>query len=86
VRDRLAAGEIRVHPLPAGETARAVLEPARGMDLGAGRGRSVEADLTGGAVGVVLDARGRPLDLPADDGRRIAALKRWAASLSLYPE
>ena len=86
VRERIAYGEVRVHPLAPGAAARAVLEPARGMDVGAGRGRPLEAEVTGGAVGVVVDARGRPLDLPADEAQRIAALKRWAAALSLYPE
>ena len=86
VRDRIAWGEIRAHPLAVGAAARAVVEPARGVDLGAGRGRAVEAELTGGMVGVVMDARGRPLDLPPGDQRRIAALRRWAAALDLYPE
>jgi uncharacterized protein (TIGR01319 family) len=85
VRERIAWGEIRAHPLAVGSAARAVLEPARGADLGGGRGRAVEAELTGGTVGVVVDARGRPLDLPAGDERRIAALRRWAAALDLYP-
>jgi len=86
VRERIACGEVRVHPLAAGATARAALEPARGMDLGAGRGRPLEAEVAGGAVGVVVDARGRPLELPGGEAQRIAALKRWAAALSMYPE
>ncbi len=86
LRERITYGDIRVHPLPLGAAATAVLEPSRGMDLGAGRGRAMEAQVTGGTVGVVVDARGRPLDLPENDELRIAALKRWAAALSLYPE
>ena len=86
VRERIAWGEIRVHPLAVGAAARASLEPARGVDLGAGRGRPAEVEVMGGMVGVVVDARGRPLDLPADDDQRIATLKRWAGALSLYPE
>ncbi len=86
VREAITCGEIRVHPLPVGAAGTAVLEPSRGMDLGAGRGHAVEAQLTGGAVGVVVDARGRPLALPGGDEQRMAALKRWASALSLYPE
>jgi uncharacterized protein (TIGR01319 family) len=85
-REQIAYGEIRVLPLPAGATAHAVLEPARGFDLGAGKGRAIEAEVTGGAVGVVLDARGRPLKLPEAEAPRIALLRRWEAALSLYPE
>ncbi len=86
VREQIACGEIRLQPLPAGATAHAVLEPARGFDLGAGKGRAIEAEMTGGAVGVVVDARGRPLRLPEAEGPRIALLKRWGAALALYPE
>ena len=86
VREQIACGHIRVHPLPAGATAHAVLEPARGFDLGAGRGRAIEAEVTGGAVGVVVDARGRPLRLPEAEAQRIATLKRWNTALALYPE
>jgi hypothetical protein len=85
-REQIACGELRLHPLPAGATAHAVLEPARGFDLGAGKGRAIEAEVTGGAVGVVVDARGRPLKLPEAEPQRIALVKRWAAALSLYPQ
>jgi len=31
----------------------------------------------GGVCGVVVDARGRPIVLPEDQGRRIELLKEW---------
>jgi len=37
-------------------------------------------------VGVVFDARGRPLTLPENDAERIAALRRWHRALDVYPE
>jgi uncharacterized protein (TIGR01319 family) len=76
-------GELRVLPLGVGETLQATLKPARGFDVGAGRGRPVEATLEGGVVGVVVDTRGRPLQLPADDATRRQKLIDWMTALGL---
>ncbi len=86
VREVLAFGEMRRLPLPA--DAEAVLEatPARGFDLGAGRGKRVEGKVKGGVVGLILDARGRPLALAKDPKARVEQLKRWAKAVDLYPE
>ena len=70
-------------PLGVGETARVVLEPARGIDLGEGRGRGVEAEVQGGVVGVVFDGRGRPLEVPQTS--RSETVARWAGTLEAYP-
>ena len=37
------------------------------------------------ALGVVIDARGRPLELPARDAERLPAVGRWAAALDALP-
>jgi uncharacterized protein (TIGR01319 family) len=76
-------GELRVLPLGVGETLQATLKPARGFDVGAGRGRPVEATLEGGVVGVVVDTRGRPLQLPPDDATRRQKLIDWMTALGL---
>ena len=57
----LHCGELKEFPLEQGESVEAVLEPARGFDVGAGPGRRLECTLRGGTVGVILDGRGRPL-------------------------
>lgn len=62
----LRFGEVRLLGLGAGETASVVVEPARGFDLGNGPGKRVEREVRGGTVGLLLDARGRPLELPAE--------------------
>ncbi len=83
---RLKGGELRVLPLGVGETARAVLSPSRGQDVGAGRGERLEALLHGGVVGVILDGRGRrPFHLPADPSRRIDRLLEWNDVMGMYP-
>jgi hypothetical protein len=39
----------------------------------------------GGVVGLLLDGRGRPLQLPADHAARVASLTRWYQAVGLYP-
>jgi len=67
-------------------TVSAVFTPARGFDLGAGRGNRVEANISGGIVGIILDGRGRPLTPPTDDPTRVAKLKEWMVELEVYPK
>ncbi len=83
---RLGAGELVRVPLAAGAQAHLCVRPARGFDAGAGPGAVLETDVDGGEVGVILDARGRPIALAADEPGRLAQLRRWHAALDLYPE
>jgi len=76
-------GELVLEPLGVGQTAELALRCARGVDLGRRWGRSVEAEVHGGVVGVVFDARGRPLKIPQDD--RSETIARWANALNAYP-
>lgn len=76
-------GELRVLPMGVGEALQATIKPARGFDVGAGKGRPVEATLEGGVVGVVVDTRGRPLQLPPDDAARRQKLISWMTALGL---
>jgi uncharacterized protein (TIGR01319 family) len=76
-------GEIRVLPMGVGETMEAVLKPTRGFDVGSGKGRSREVRLEGGVVGIIVDARGRPLQLPSDDALRRRKLIEWLIAFGL---
>jgi uncharacterized protein (TIGR01319 family) len=83
---RVAFGGFERVPTGGNGRVRIVATPERGFDLGAGRGRPVEREVRAGAVGVLIDARGRrPFELPADPGVRIAALRTWARALDAYP-
>lgn len=73
-------GELVRLPLDTGMSARLTARPARNFDLGEGRGRPVETRVEGGVVGVLLDGRGRPLQLPTDDAERAARLLKWLAA------
>ena len=81
----LVSGELRLLPLGLGETATVTIEPARGLDVGAGPGKRRERQVKGGTVGLILDARGRPLMLPQDRKTCKATIDRWVTSLELYP-
>jgi len=86
VSDDIPFGDMRVYPLAVGETANAKITPARGFDVGGGPGRVVEATLTGGVVGLMVDARGRPFKLPSDEHQRVEKLAKWAKTFNAYPE
>ena len=81
VEVRLEAGQLVRLPLPAGVTGQAVVQPARGYDVGAGAGQGLEVEVEGGALGLILDGRGRPLEVPSGPTERVAALGRWLAAL-----
>ncbi len=82
----VVGGEMALLPLGEGGTARVRVEPARGFDAGAGRGRALETEVSGGVVGLIVDARGRPLQLPGDDDERVDAIRRWHGALAVYPQ
>ncbi len=60
------------------EPAVLILKPERLTDVGfGGPGVGGRLKVTGGALGLVIDARGRPIQLPEDDEARIALIQRW---------
>lgn len=77
-RAEVKFGGLELLPLPVGQNARLTLQPLRRADAGLGPGRSGVVPVTGGALGVVIDARGRPLALPGDPVRRRELMKRWS--------
>lgn len=86
ISESLPFGEMKLYPFPlsAKEDDKAVIEaqPTRNFDLGAGRGKAIKKELHRGVVGIVIDTRGRPLQLPENKQERINALKKWAAALN----
>ncbi|MBE7535738.1 MAG: glutamate mutase L [Anaerolineales bacterium] len=77
-RTEVKFGGLETLSLPNGKTARLTLAPFGRADAGLGAGRSGSLTVTGGALGVIIDARGRPLNLPADPVRRRELIKRWS--------
>ncbi len=72
----VAAGTLEVLPLPPGQKATLRLQPRRGIDIGRVR-KSIPVE--GGALGLIVDARGRPLTrhLSSDAEMRRDQIQQW---------
>lgn len=81
---QLRFGDILHVPFEAPK-AKLVARPVKGFDMGAGSGNRVEADIEGGAVGLVLDGRGRPFNLSKEPAKRRANLDKWYKAMGMYP-
>ncbi len=86
VEKSLKFGEMGLIPLEEGRSASIEIEPAKELDVGAGPGNKLTVEVEGGVVGVILDARGRPLTLPQDDKERRRRLLQWFSVLDAYPK
>lgn len=78
-------GTIEVIPLHTNEQALLSLFPAPGVDVGLGPGERARAaeEIDGGLIGLIIDARGRPLNLPADNRERQMRLQQWYKALDV---
>ncbi len=75
-------GSLEVIKLSRGQSANLHLQPLHGFDVGmGGLGRGGSVRVTGGLLGVVIDARGRPLRLPPDPGQRRELIGKWQMTL-----
>ncbi len=76
-------GSLGVIPLPSGHSAQLHVQPLQRFDVGlGGPGRGGRIRVAGGALGIVIDARGRPLQLAKDPAQRSQQLQRWRAALN----
>jgi hypothetical protein len=79
----IAQGTLRRLVIPAGVKAVLDLKPSRQTEIGfGGKGKGGRLKVTGGELGFVIDARGRPLKLPDGDESRMERLQHWLWSLS----
>jgi MutL-like protein len=76
------AGTLEVLPLPLGQDGKLTLKPRSGIDVGFGPGRSKTFEVTGGAVGVIIDARGRPIVFPKTADKRFEMLQQWSLKIA----
>ena len=87
LEESLLFGEIKVFELGEGEKAEVEVTPARHFDIGEGKGQKITKGVTGGVVGLVIDARGRPLDLGGSKGKEPIdkVLSKWNRAFDAYP-
>ena len=84
-KEQLKFGELKLLPLDSEQKATIKVQPAKGVSMGAGAGVTVTKEVHGGVVGLLLDGRGRPLKLPAEQEARVASLTKWFNAVGLYP-
>lgn len=79
----IMGGTIQVIPLALHEQASLTLTPAPGVDVGLGPGERARAaeEIDGGLIGLIIDARGRPLMFPTNDAERRTRLSQWIQAL-----
>ncbi len=82
----VAWGDMMLFELPPGRSASVSVTPAMGVDVGAGRGKSITRSVEGGEVGLIIDARGRPLVFPDDPTECRARVAAWQSALNAYAE
>jgi hypothetical protein len=79
-------GDLKVVPLSPGESADVTIRPRRRVDGGRGQlGRGGTARVYGGVVGLIIDARGRPLRIAADPLERVREARLWLAAIGGRP-
>lgn len=80
-----AQGALSRLPLGLGERALFSLQPHPDVNIGLGPGQPARATepIEGGALGLVIDARGRPLPMGAGRDERIAQARAWRAALGI---
>ncbi len=75
-------GTLEVVPLPAGQTADLELRPTRRFDVGLGtKGRAGMTKVEGGMLGIIIDARGRPLPLAKDPEEQREKAQHWLLAM-----
>ena len=77
-------GALEVMPLPPAKKAVVELRPSSRFDVGLGRkGKGATTEVEGGVVGIIIDARGRPLVLPDNEEGRRAKIQEWMWAVGL---
>ncbi|HUS15546.1 MAG TPA: glutamate mutase L, partial [Chloroflexia bacterium] len=82
-------GKIEIIPLRPEQRASLRVKPGAAFRIGTDEpGKQVQTkpgeEIKGGLIGLIIDARGRPLVLPEDDATRIATLLEWGQALRAY--
>ncbi len=83
-RGTVNVGDVKRLPLGHDATCEMSVAPEKGFDMGAGPGKPVTRAVRGGTVGLILDGRGRSIEVPAAEADRRATIARWLEALGVY--
>jgi uncharacterized protein (TIGR01319 family) len=84
IAEDILFGTIKIISLHDGK-ANVEIKPASEFDVGARPGHAMKTSVEGGVVGIILDARGRPLVFPEDENARRNKMQEWLGALDMYP-
>jgi ribosomal protein L21E len=89
LEEKLNFGDIKRIPLAEGVEAKVTINTQKGYTIsykedGSGATQTIDTAM-GGEVGLILDARGRPLQLETEVGARKKQLVDWFNKVRLYP-
>ncbi|MCB0193745.1 MAG: glutamate mutase L [Anaerolineae bacterium] len=80
----VAYNTLELIALPPGQKATIEIRPRSQFSIVPGpRGRAAKTEVEGGLLGIIVDARGRPLEFPTDDEQRHEQLHTWLDNLNL---
>lgn len=82
----ITANKVLRYDFPYDDEVKFVIEPARGFDVGAGKGKTITKKLKGGVVGLIIDTRGRPFKFSKDLKDRVKMLSEWDISKNYVPK
>lgn len=78
-------GTLSVLPTNIGEQVTLHLRPLHGFDIGmGGPGKAGKVSAVGGSLGIIIDARGRPLRFSTDPEKNRERAKKWITSLEKF--
>jgi hypothetical protein len=78
-------GTLSVLPTSIGEQVTLHLRPLHGFDIGmGGPGKAGKVSAVGGSLGIIIDARGRPLRFSPDPEKNRKRAKKWITSLEKF--
>ncbi len=75
-------GNLELIPLAAGKVADLTLQPASGFDVGEGPGKRTMRKISGGVLGLLIDARGRPISVKGDEVTKRSHQQQWLKIVS----
>lgn len=76
-RAEVISGEVKYVPVPPAGPLTVTVKPGRDLDFGEGSRRTASVTLPGGAAGLLLDGRGRPLRFISGQARQAARVAGW---------
>jgi len=76
-------GQIVIIPCAVDEFKDLEITPTKNFDMGGGKGKTVNAKLEGGTVGIIVDTRGRPFTVDLNAPNRISRLRSYLSAFGL---